>query len=559
MFSTLRGRFLVILGAVALALGALFVHPEGEPAIKLGLDLQGGMQLALEISDPEGTMDPALKREAIDQNMFILRNRIDEFGVTEPIVQKSGDTRIIVELAGVTDEDRAKAVIERAAYLEWKLVRPTAEFATVLQRLDRIAAQHVDTMNLAAEPEAGDVAGAQSDLQRTFFGDTAAAGDTIAADSTGADTTAVDTATAPSAQELAAARAANRTPLSTRILDGAQGQGEFLVPVDEVDAVRRLLAIPEVRAALPRDAELRWGADVVASGTELYQPLYFLDREPFLTGENLVEAIPGRDAQFNQTIVSFTLDRRGGAIFDRETSQHIGDRIAIVLDSLVHSAPVVEGRIGRNGQITLNQAPLEEAQDLALVLNAGAFKAPLEIVEQRSVGPSLGAEAVQQGKIAGIIGVVLVLLIMVAYYRMAGVLAVAALVLFVLFVLGGLAGFGATLSAPGIAGLILSIGMAVDANVLIFERIREELAGGRTPRAATDLGFQHAMSAIVDSNLTTLITALILFQVGTGPVRGFAVTLSIGVIASFFSAVFVTRTFFLFYLDRKRTGEALSI
>ncbi|MEX0890635.1 MAG: protein translocase subunit SecD [Gemmatimonadota bacterium] len=558
MFSTLRGRFLVILGAVALALGALFVHPEGEPAIKLGLDLQGGMQLALEISDPEGTMDPELKREAIDQNMFILRNRIDEFGVTEPIVQKSGDTRIIVELAGVTDEGRAKAVIERAAYLEWKLVRPTAEFSTVLQRMDRIAALHVDTMDLAAGPAAGEAAGPQADFAETFFGgDTAAAGDTAVTDTATADTAAGDT-TAATAQELAAARAANRTPLSNRILGGAQ-DGEFLVHVDEVEAVRRLLDIADVRAALPRDAELRWGSDAVASGPDLYQPLFFLDKEPFLTGENLVEAIPGRDAQFNQTIVSFTLNRRGGNIFDRVTSQHIGDRIAIVLDSLVHSAPVVEGRIGRNGQITLNQAPLEEAQDLALVLNAGAFKAPLEIVEQRSVGPSLGAEAVQQGKIAGILGVVLVLLVMVVYYRMAGVLAVAALVLFVLFVLGGLAGFGATLSAPGIAGLILSIGMAVDANVLIFERIREELAGGRTPRAAADLGFQHAMSAIVDSNLTTLITALILFQVGTGPVRGFAVTLSIGIIASFFSAVFVTRTFFLLYLDRKRTGEALSI
>src|SRR5690606_5398733 len=184
-------------------------------------------------------------------------------------------------------------------------------------------------------------------------------------------------------------------------------------------------------------------------------------------------------------------------------------------------------------------APMQEAQDLALVLRAGAFAAPLEIVEQRSVGPSLGRDSIDQGILAGIIGITLVVLMMIVYYRLAGVLAVLALAIYVLLVMGGLAGMGAALSAPGIARLILSIGMAVDANVLIFERIREELALGRTTRVAVDEGFKHAMSAIVDSNLTTLITALILFQVGgSGPVRGFAVTLSIGIVASFFTAVF---------------------
>jgi preprotein translocase subunit SecD len=201
---------------------------------------------------------------------------------------------------------------------------------------------------------------------------------------------------------------------------------------------------------------------------------------------------------------------------------------------------------------------MEEARDLALVLRAGAYSAPLEVVDLRTVGPTLGQSSVDQGKIAGIIGIVLVLIIMLVYYRMAGVLAVSALVVYVLVLLAGLA-LVATLTAPGIAGIILSLGMAVDANVLIFERIREELALGRTVRAAVDNGFQHAMSAIVDSNITTLITSLILFQVGTGPVRGFAVTLSIGIVASFFTAVFVTRTFFLLYLERRRSADAISI
>jgi preprotein translocase subunit SecD len=219
----------------------------------------------------------------------------------------------------------------------------------------------------------------------------------------------------------------------------------------------------------------------------------------------------------------------------------------------------VQSRIGANGQIDMGQAEMQEASDLALVLRAGALAKPLTVVERRSVGPSLGQDSIDQGKIAGMIGIALVVVIMIVYYRFAGMLAVGALSLYTLYVLGGLAGFGASLTAPGIAGFILSLGMAVDANVLIFERIREELLAGRSTRAAVDAGFQHAMSAIVDSNLTTIITALILYQVGTGPVRGFAVTLSIGIAASFFSAVYVTRTFFLVYLDRKRPSDPISI
>jgi preprotein translocase subunit SecD len=223
------------------------------------------------------------------------------------------------------------------------------------------------------------------------------------------------------------------------------------------------------------------------------------------------------------------------------------------------SAPVIRDRIGASGQIELGGSPMEEARDLALVLRAGALTAPLAVVEERTVGPSLGQDSIDAGMIAGVVGVVLVIGIMLAYYRAAGLLALGALAVYVIIVLGGLAALNATLTVPGIAGLILSVGMAVDANVLIFERIREELLAGRATRTAVDEGFGHALSAIVDANLTTLITAMILFQFGTGPVRGFAITLSIGIVASFFSALFVTRTLFLIYLSGKKTADPISI
>jgi preprotein translocase subunit SecD len=351
---------------------------------------------------------------------------------------------------------------------------------------------------------------------------------------------------------------ASARPLSSLLMDSGM-EGQFYVAEQDVNRVKQYLALPGVVDALPRNSELRWGNRPEGQQAQLYRSLYFLEQRPFITGERLRNATATRDPSFNKTVVVFELDRRGGRTFGEVTSQNIGNRIAIVLDTLVHSAPEVISQINANGQIDMGQAPMEEASDLALVLRAGSLARPLEIVEQRTVGPSLGQDSIDQGKIAGIIGIVLVVLIMIIYYRFAGVLAVAALIAYVILVLGGLAGIGATLTAPGIAGLILSLGMAVDANVLIFERIREELIAGRSTRAAVDEGFKHAMSAIVDSNLTTLITALILFQIGTGPVRGFAVTLSIGIVASFFTAVYITRTFFLLYLESKRPTEPISI
>ena len=535
MFTSIRGRVITIAILALLALFSLIRN-----GVSFGLDLQGGMHLAIEIDDPDGTFTPEARRDYIDQTLYVLRNRIDQFGVSEPIIQKSGDERIIVELAGIQDEDRAKDIIESQAFLEWKLVRPTQDLLDALPRMDRAVVAGLrtigDTAALVDAPTDSAALRRQA-LQEGLFG-------------TGQDTTAGDSA---------AAQTPSQRPLSALILSTGS-PGEFVVAEQDVPRVRQFLSYPNVTEALPRGAELRWGSETTGAGAQLYRPLYILESRPFITGERLETASAGRDPQFNQTIVSFQLDRRGGRTFGDITSQHIGDRIAIVLDTLVHSAPVVQGRIESRGQIELGAgAPMQEASDLALVLRAGALPAGITIVEQRSVGPSLGQQSVDQGRIAGIVGIGLVVLIMVWYYRLAGVLAVSALVFYVLFVLAGLSGLGANLTAPGIAGLILSLGMAVDANVLIFERIREELIAGRSARAAVDEGFKHAMSAIVDSNLTTLFTALILYQVGTGPVQGFAVTLCIGIVASFITAVYITRTFFLIYLDRKRASDPISI
>jgi len=238
----------------------------------------------------------------------------------------------------------------------------------------------------------------------------------------------------------------------------------------------------------------------------------------------------------------------------------VGNYMAIILDDKVQGRPpVIQERIERRGQITLAGKTFQEARDLALTLRAGALPVPLKVVEERQVGASLGEDSIRKGILAGIVGTALVVLIMVGIYKKSGGIAVAALAFYILFSLGALSMLGATLTLPGLAGLVLSVGIAVDANVLIFERMREELLLGKTVRLSIDEGFRHAMNAIIDSNVSTVMTALFLFQFGTGPVKGFAVTLTIGVIASMITAVFVTRTFYMLWLDREPSMQTLSI
>jgi protein-export membrane protein SecD len=561
MLGSLKGRIFVIVAVLAVSGWYMFDNYNScaqERAltgsarvcspIKLGLDLQGGMHLVLEVDDPEGTMTQEARAEATETALHIIRTRIDQFGVEEPMIQKVGEDRIIVQLPGIEDEERAKDIIHQTAFLQFFLVQSGAEyraFRDALPRLDRAV--------LAAFGEdAGQAADQRVDTGREAVEDLLFGTDTVRQD------TAAPVQEAAPEEEDPAAAAPSRRPLSQLLLETGR-DGQLMVQERDVEMVQRWLADEQVRRAMPRRTSLRWHHEPEASGAQLYRTLWVLQDPAFMRGDELENATPGRDAQYGETIVSFELTRAGGRQFERTTSENLGELIAIVLDEQVMSAPVIRGRIAMRGQITLGQASMEEARDLALVLRAGALPAPLRIMEERTIGPSLGADSIAKGRMAGMIGLIFVILAMIGYYRTAGVLAVGALVVYALILGGGLAAFNATLTLPGIAGLILSIGMAVDANVLIFERIREELNAGRVPRTAADEGFKHAMSAIVDSNLTTLLTALILFQFGTGPVRGFAVTLSVGIVASFFSAVYVTRTLFLLYLARKKPTEAISI
>jgi len=279
---------------------------------------------------------------------------------------------------------------------------------------------------------------------------------------------------------------------------------------------------------------------------------YLLKKRSPLTGESITDARVQLDSQYGEPYVSLSFDARGGRTFDRLTGENIGKRLAIVLDNNVYSAPVIQDRIsGGKAQIT-GHFTMEEAKDLAIVLRAGALPAPVKILEERTVGPSLGKDSIDQGFRSMVIGLSIILVLVIIYYRLSGIIAAVALLLNIPFIMGGLAAFGATLTLPGIAGVILSIAMSVDANVLIYERIREELRLGKPARAAMEAGFARALVTILDSNITTLIAALVLLQFGTGPIKGFAVTLTIGIISNVVTAVFMSRIAFDYLFVTKR-------
>jgi protein-export membrane protein SecD len=542
MFENTKIR-LGVIALIAMLCGVLLWrnYEQKNQIVTLGLDLQGGTHLALEIDETSRRFTAAQREDAIDRALKIVRIRVDQMGVSEPVVQKVGNDRIIVELAGVDAAQDPKGVIQRAAFLEFKILRPGEEFQNVLTRLDRaVAAAFPDEARAAPDaPAAAPVdplfRPAPEDAPAVQDEDADAAADADA--EAGEDATALPALAGPAGQAF------------TSRVQGFAGEGQLLVSAADTSLLAGFLRHPDVRAALPRGAELLWGVPE-AERTPGMRSLWLVNSTPMITGEYLQNATAQTD-QFGRPIVSFELNRRGGRIFERETGRHIGEQMAIVLDEQVYTAPVIRSQIGSRGQIELGRASLDEATNLALVLRAGALPAPLRIVEERTVGPTLGQDSVDRGMVAGMIGIVLVILVMLLYYRLAGVMAVTALGLYSIYVMGSLAAMNAVLTLPGIAGLILSVGMAVDANVLIFERIREELAAGRPVRPAVNEGFQNAISAIVDSNITTLITAGILFYFGTGPVRGFAVTLAIGIVASMFTALFVTRTFFTFYLEQR--------
>jgi len=469
-------------------------------AIHLGLDLQGGMHLVLEVD--RSRLSAAEAKEAPERAMEIIRNRVDQFGVAEPLIQRQGEDRIVVQLPGLTDRQRAIDLIGKTALLEFNLVRTPEEVRNVFERLD----------SFLAARGAGASAGLDSSLRRT--------------------------------------------PLTAHFFSL---ESAAFIREQDLAAVAKLLATPGIDSIMPSDSKLVWGKEGEGAQGVGGRGLYVLKREPEMTGGTIANAIAEPDQQSPGAMaVGMKMTPRGRADFARVTGNNVGRQLAIVLDGIVNSAPVIRERIPSGDAKISGSFDIAEAKDLAIVLKAGALPAPVNIIEERSVGPSLGGDSIQQGLTAGMIGTVLVVVFMLVYYQLSGGIAIAALVLNVLYVIAALAGLGATLTLPGIAGLVLTVGMAVDANVLIFERIREELRNQKTVRQSVQLGYDRAFRTILDSNLTTLFSALFLYGFGTGPIKGFAVTLSIGLIANMFTAVLFTRMIFDFMLDRGPV-ERLSI
>jgi preprotein translocase subunit SecD len=550
---SLKYRILLILALIAVSAWALFPRTVTERVkrngvyvvdtvqrvpLKRGLDLQGGMHLALEIDDSKQKV--ADKSDAIDRALKVVRTRIDQFGVSEPLVQKAGADRIIVELPGIDDPQRAMDVVQKSAFLQFEITDKTGALEKALPRLDAAVKSLGSTAALkgVAAPATTQTDSAKNALQGLFSKDTAKKAP--------GDTTKKDTA--------AVAGGA-----FSKLVQQGQMPGEYYVAQNDVPTLQRYLSLPAVQAAIPPGKVIRWSSDTTSLGSRTYRAMYLLDARPIITGDYLTDAKPTQSPT-EGTVVQFTLNNEGGRRFRNETSKHIGDYMAIVLDSLVMGRPpVIQGAIGTQGQITLGGRDLQAAQDLALVLRAGSLPVPLKIDEVRNIGPSLGADSIHASIQAGAIALCLVVVIMIGYYRFSGLLAVFGLAIYTLCTLAALAGFDATLTLPGLAGFVLSIGMAVDANVLIFERIREELDHGKSTRLSIDEGFRHALPAIIDSNVSAALTAAVLYQFGTGPVRGFAVTLLAGIAASMVTAIFVVRTFYIIWLTRNTDQKALSI
>jgi len=446
-------------------------------SLRLGLDLKGGMHMVMEVD--KSHLKPEEVKGATDRALEVIRNRVDQFGVSEPVIQKQGKDRIVVQLPGVVNRERAREIIGKTALLEFKLVADDKTFQDVLKNIeDALKKVNGDTFSLFS-----------------YF-----------------------------------------MPV----------QGENGVPNDMVPEVKNLLASDSAKKYIPSGYQFLWGKKEIKEGYA-YSPIYLVKSEALLTGEAILDAVPGVGTSDNPfgVKVDLTMTRKARGKWAMVTGANVGRKIAIVLDNTVQSAPVVRERIpsGRS-EITLGNTSMEDAKALAVILKAGALPAPLKIIEERSVGPTLGRDSIREGAKSILIGAILVFLFMAIYYTKAGIVADIALFLNLLFVLAVLAGFKATLTLPGLAGLVLTVGMAVDANVLIYERLREEMRSGKTIRTAIANAYNRVFITIFDANLTTFVAAIILYWFGTGPIKGFAVTLSIGLIASFYTAIFLTRVVF---------------
>ena len=404
--------------------------------------VDGGLEVLLALPKEELR---SLREDTVDQSLETIRNRIDQFGVSEPIIQRSGQQDILVQLPGIQDPQRAKEIIGKTALLEFKLLDETHN-------------------------------------------------------------------------------------------------------VDEA-----------LRTSPPPGTEILYGYSVRGGGKSAAERIpYLVEARSLMTGDYIADARVRPDSGTEGPYVELILNSSGARLFEKITGENVKRRLAIVLDNRVYSAPVIQERIGGGRASITGAFDIKDARDLAIVLRAGALPAPVEIVEERTVGPSLGSDSIRQGILSFIFGGSLVVIFMLVYYKGAGAVADTALFFNILFMLAILAGFKAVLTLPGIAGIVLTMGMAVDANVLINERIREELRNGKSPRAAVEAGYERALPAILDSNITTFISGLILFQFGTGPVRGFAVTLCVGIFTTVITAVYLTRIYYDYRMSA-RTLTRISI
>lgn len=517
-------RLLVVLGVVLVA--AIYVLPTFKPGvwphdqINLGLDLQGGMHLAMEV-ETEAAVESTVERVRGD-----LRSLLREERIRHDSLETSGETGLKLRLLDAGDLDKFKELI-RDNYDDEVSVRSTseqdghatAEIGLRDERVSEIRSEAVEQAVQTIRNRIDEFGVSEPDIR--VQGDRRIL------------------IQLPGVKDMGRAKD----------LIGRTAQLEFRM-LDEDNSLREAM-----EGKVPPRSEILYQSSEASEGER--RP-YLVKKQAPLTGAYVKNARVQMDQQFNEPYVTIEFDRRGARIFERLTGENVNKRMAIVLDNNVYSAPVIQEKIpGGTARITGNFR-MEEARDLAIVLRAGALPAPVNIIEERSVGPSLGQESIQMGIVSMVVGGALVVLFMLLYYQIAGLIANFALALNILFIAAGLAAFGATLTLPGIAGIILTIGIAVDANVIIFERIREEYRLGKTPGAAISSGFQRAAVAVLDANVTTLIAALVLFQFGTGPVRGFAVTLSLGVLASLFTALFVCRLIFD-YLYSLRRWKTLSI
>lgn len=519
--SKIRGLIIVVVLLVTAYFFAPLVVPNlpsfwTKKELKLGLDLQGGSQIQLEVDFTDLTLSQDEQEDAVKTAYEIIRNRIDQFGVAEPIIQRVGTTnRIILQLPGLDDPSRAKNLIGKTALLEFKLLATKDQYEETYQALDKFLQENLDKY---------------AELKPFADIDTEEVTDVL-----------------DSGEEDAENPEEDQNMYIFTNLTTSKDNEPYTIEYENIPILKKLLKDENFKKAIPAGLQIAIGRQE-ANDPYKARPIYVLKEKAEITGKYLENAQTkigqGYTSKDQGPYILLHFNKAGARIFKNLTGQHINERLAILLDDIVYIAPTIQSRIPNGEARITGQFTIEQTQDLVIVLNAGSLPAPVKIIEERTVGPTLGSDSIRAGIMAAIIGLAVVILFMIIYYGISGLIADIAVIINVIFILAVLTMFEATLTMPGIAGVILTIGMAVDANVIIFERIRENLKLGKTVRTAVDTGFSRALVTILDANITTLITALVLYQFGTGPIRGFAVTLSIGIVGSMFSSIVLVKAIF---------------